>query len=119
MVKIGINGFGRIGRIVARQLYLNPAFRKNIKIVAVNDLSDPKDLAFCMKYDSTHGALPLPVGHDAESITIDGDKIHCLKQPDPQNSAGTNSASTSFSNAPAVTRIAKARLSISKPAQKK
>ncbi len=83
MVKIGINGFGRIGRIVARQLYLNPELRKKIRIVAVNDLSDPKDLAFCMKYDSTHGTLPFPVVHDAESISIDGDKIACLKQADP------------------------------------
>ena len=83
MVKIGINGFGRIGRIVARQLYFNPELRKKIRLVAINDLSDSKDLAFCMKYDSTHGTLPFAVSHDAESLSIDGDKILCLKQADP------------------------------------
>lgn len=83
MLKIGINGFGRIGRIVARQLYLSPELRKKIKIVAVNDLAPPSELAFAMKYDSTHGKLPVSISHDAESLTIDGDRIACIKQPDP------------------------------------
>jgi glyceraldehyde 3-phosphate dehydrogenase len=84
MVKIGINGFGRIGRIVARQLYTNPELRKQIQLVAVNDLAAPKELAFLVDHDSVHGRLPYKVSSDAESITIDGDKIACLKQPDPK-----------------------------------
>lgn len=83
MVKIGINGFGRIGRIVARQLYSNPELRKSIQIMSVNDLADPADLAFSMKYDSTHGKLPFAISSDASSLTIDGDKIKCHKIANP------------------------------------
>ena len=52
-LKLGINGFGRIGRSVFRQLLDN----KNITIVAINDLTDPSTLAHLLKYDSTHGVL--------------------------------------------------------------
>lgn len=83
MVKIGINGFGRIGRIVARQLYASPELRKSIRLVGVNDLSTPAELAFMMKYDSVHGKVPYAVTHDAESITIDGDKVAVAKVADP------------------------------------
>ncbi len=82
-MKIAINGFGRIGRIVARQLFTNPEYRKSLELVAVNDLASPKDLAFSMKYDSTHGKLPVSISHDEESITIDGHRIQVIKQADP------------------------------------
>lgn len=82
-MKIAINGFGRIGRIVARNLFANPEYRKNLELVAVNDLAAPGDLAFSMKYDSTHGRLPYSITSDAESITIDGKRIACIKQADP------------------------------------
>lgn len=82
-MKIAINGFGRIGRIVARQLFTNPQYRKSLQLVAVNDLATPAELAFSMKYDSTHGKLPVSITSDSESITIDGQKIACIKQPDP------------------------------------
>jgi len=83
MLKIGINGFGRIGRIVARQLYSNPELRKKLQIVAVNDMSTPKELAFLFKRDSVHGTYAGTVTHDAESISIDGQKIAVWKQTDP------------------------------------
>lgn len=82
-MKIAINGFGRIGRIVARQLFTHPEYRKSLQLVAVNDLATPAELAFSMKYDSTHGQLPVSITSDNESITIDGQKIACIKQPDP------------------------------------
>lgn len=84
MVKIGITGFGRIGRIVARQLFLNPELRKHIQLAAINDLGDAKANAHSFKYDSTHGRFPMPVSHDAESITIDGQKIPFVKYADPK-----------------------------------
>jgi glyceraldehyde 3-phosphate dehydrogenase len=83
MLKIGINGFGRIGRIVARQLYSNPDFAKKLQIVAVNDMSSPEELAFLFKRDSVHGTWKGTVTHDKESITINGNKIAVLKQTDP------------------------------------
>jgi len=80
-MKIAINGFGRIGRIIARNLFLNPEHRKTLQLVAVNDLATPQELAFSLKYDSTHGTYPLDIKSDAESITIDGHRIACIKQP--------------------------------------
>ncbi len=82
-MKIAINGFGRIGRVVARQLFSNPQLRKSLELVAVNDLAAPEDLAFSLKYDTTHGKLPFEVKHDAESITVDGQRFACLKVANP------------------------------------
>jgi len=82
-MKIAINGFGRIGRVVARQLFTNPALRGKLELVAINDLSAPSDLAFSLKYDSTHGKLPFEISSDAESITVDGKKFACLKISNP------------------------------------
>jgi glyceraldehyde 3-phosphate dehydrogenase len=82
-MKIAINGFGRIGRIVARQLFSNPEYRKNLNLVAINDLATPQELAFSFKYDSTHGTFPTEVSSDAESMTVDGHKFHCLKVANP------------------------------------
>jgi len=82
-MKVAINGFGRIGRIVARQLFTHSEYRKNLELVAVNDLASPKDLAFSMKYDSTHGKLPVSITSDEESITIDGHRFQVIKQADP------------------------------------
>jgi len=83
-MNIAINGFGRIGRIVARQLFANPELRKNLNLVAINDLATPGELAHSFKYDSTHGTYRLDVKSDAESITIDGHKFQCLKLSKPE-----------------------------------
>jgi glyceraldehyde 3-phosphate dehydrogenase len=82
-MKIAINGFGRIGRVTARALFSNSELRKQLELVAINDLASPKDLAFAMKHDSTHGKLPFEISFDAESITIDGLRFACLKIPNP------------------------------------
>ena len=79
-LRVGINGFGRIGRQVVRAAMERKA---NFDIVAVNDLTDTKTLAHLFTYDSVHGKFNGTVSHDAESITINGDKIKVLKEKDP------------------------------------
>src|ERR1039458_8451098 len=78
-VKVGINGFGRIGRNVLRTA-LND---KNLEFVAVNDLTDPKTLAHLLKYDSILGNLPNTITAGADSISIDGKTIKVFKEKDP------------------------------------
>jgi glyceraldehyde 3-phosphate dehydrogenase len=78
-VKVGINGFGRIGRNVLRA----GLHRKDIEFVAVNDLTDTKTLAHLLKYDSVLGPLAETVSHDADSITVAGKKIKVFAQKDP------------------------------------
>jgi len=78
-IKVGINGFGRIGRNVLRTA-LND---KNIDIVAVNDLTSPKTLAHLLKYDSILGNLPNKITAGDDSIDIDGKKIHVFGEKDP------------------------------------
>jgi glyceraldehyde 3-phosphate dehydrogenase len=79
-LRVGINGFGRIGRQVVRAAKERGAA---LDIVAINDLTDTKTLAHLFKYDSVHGRFDGEVSHDAESITINGDKIKVLKEKDP------------------------------------
>ncbi len=79
-LRVGINGFGRIGRQVVRAAKERGAA---IDFVAINDLTDTKTLAHLFKYDSVHGRFEGEVSHDAESITINGDKIKVLKEKDP------------------------------------
>jgi len=78
-IKVGINGFGRIGRNVLRTA-LNDS---NIDIVAVNDLTSPKTLAHLLKYDSILGNLPNNITATDDSIDIDGKKIHVFAEKDP------------------------------------
>jgi glyceraldehyde 3-phosphate dehydrogenase len=78
-VKVGINGFGRIGRNVLRAS-LND---KNLDFVAVNDLTDPKTLAHLLKYDSILGNLPNHITSGPDSISVDGKTIKVFKEKDP------------------------------------
>jgi len=78
-VKVAINGFGRIGRLVYRQT-LND---NDIDIVAVNDLTDPAALAHLLKYDSVHGRFPGEVRVDGDTIHAGSDSFRVLSQPDP------------------------------------
>ncbi len=78
-VKVAINGFGRIGRLVYRQT-LND---NDIDIVAVNDLTDPATLAHLLKYDSVHGRFPGDVKVDGDIIHAGRDSFRVLSQPDP------------------------------------
>ena len=78
--KVGINGFGRIGRNFYRAyLKKNPGF----EIVAVNDLADPDVLAHVLKYDSSHGVLDAEIGHGDGEITVDGKSLEVLSERDP------------------------------------
>src|SRR5256714_9358371 len=78
-IKVGINGFGRIGRNVLRASLKDP----NLEFVAVNDLTEPKTLAHLLKYDSVVGNLPKTVTAGADSITVDGKTIKVFKEKDP------------------------------------
>ncbi len=78
-VRVGINGFGRIGRSFLRACY----GREDIQIVAVNDLTDTKTLAHLLKYDSVHGPFLGHVSADDDSIYVDGNKIKVFSQRDP------------------------------------
>jgi glyceraldehyde 3-phosphate dehydrogenase len=78
-IKVGINGFGRIGRNVLRASLNDP----NLDFVAVNDLTDPKTLAHLLKYDSVLGNLPNKVSAGPDSITVDGKTIKVFKEKDP------------------------------------
>src|SRR5262252_381023 len=78
-VKVGINGFGRIGRNVLRASLAD----KNLDFVAVNDLTDPKTLAHLLKYDSILGNLPNKISAGADSISIDGRTIKVFPEKDP------------------------------------
>ena len=78
-VKVGINGFGRIGRNVFRSALGNP----DIEFVAVNDLTTPATLAHLLKYDSILGNLKHEITADADSITVDGKKIKVFAERDP------------------------------------
>ncbi len=78
-MNVAINGFGRIGRISYRAL-LN---KKNIEVVAINDLTDTKTLAHLFKYDSLHGIFEGKVEHDAENLIINGKKIRVYSAKDP------------------------------------
>jgi glyceraldehyde 3-phosphate dehydrogenase len=78
-VKVGINGFGRIGRNIYRASLGDPA----IEIVAVNDITDPKTLAYLLKYDSILGNLTHNVTHTDNSIAVDGKAFRVFKEKDP------------------------------------
>jgi glyceraldehyde 3-phosphate dehydrogenase len=78
-VRIGINGFGRIGRLVMRIGSYDPAFQ----FVGVNDLVPADNLAYLLKYDSTHGRFDGVVQEDAGAIVINGQRVNCSAERDP------------------------------------
>ncbi|WP_270221052.1 type I glyceraldehyde-3-phosphate dehydrogenase [Kosakonia cowanii] len=79
MVKVGINGFGRIGRNVLRAALGNA----EVEIVAINDLTDSKTLAHLLKYDSLSGTLPVPVEAGESELRVDGKAIRVFSERDP------------------------------------
>ncbi len=81
-IKVAINGFGRIGRNIARAIYEGHR-EKEIQLVAINDLTDIKTNEHLLKYDSVHGRFPAEVGSDANSIIINGDKIRVCAEKNP------------------------------------
>ncbi|NMB37963.1 MAG: type I glyceraldehyde-3-phosphate dehydrogenase [Firmicutes bacterium] len=80
-VKVGINGFGRIGRLVFRGALDNP----NIDVVAINDLTDAAMLAHLLKYDSVHGKFDADISVDGDFIVVNGKRIRVFAERDPKN----------------------------------
>ncbi len=78
-VKVAINGFGRIGRLVYRQIYN----MQGIDVVAINDLTSPKVLAHLLKYDSAQGRFDAEVKSSDDSIIVNGDVVKIYAQKDP------------------------------------
>jgi glyceraldehyde-3-phosphate dehydrogenase type I len=81
MKKVGINGLGRIGRLVLRHYMTNPS--KDIEIIAANDLTPIDDLAYLIRFDSVHGKVPYNVNFGSDSIQLDAKKIMILHETDP------------------------------------
>jgi glyceraldehyde 3-phosphate dehydrogenase len=81
-VKLGINGYGRIGRNVLRALY-ESGKRSQLQIVAINDLGDAKINAHLTRYDTAHGRFDKEVKVDGDALVIDGDRIRVLSERDP------------------------------------
>ena len=80
-IKVGINGFGRIGRMVFRAAVEN--FSKDIEIVGINDLLDPEYLAYMLKYDSVHGIFNHDIKVEGNYMIVDGQKIRLTAEKDP------------------------------------
>ena len=81
-IKVGINGYGRIGRNVLRALY-EGKHNGEIQIVALNDLGDAKTNAHLTQYDTVHGRFPAEVKVDGDSLVVNGDRIRVLAERDP------------------------------------
>lgn len=79
-IRIGINGFGRIGRTLFRMLLKHP----ELQVVAINDIGDAKTLAHLLKYDSVHGMLDRNISHSEDHIHIDDQKIPLLREDSPE-----------------------------------
>ncbi|MCI1985213.1 MAG: type I glyceraldehyde-3-phosphate dehydrogenase [Lactobacillus sp.] len=84
-VKIGINGFGRIGRLAFRRIFELGAQSGDIEVVAINDLTSPAMLAHLLKYDSTHGTFPGEVSATDNGIVVNGKEYRVYAEPQAQN----------------------------------
>lgn len=80
-IKVGINGFGRIGRLVFRAM----AERDNVEVVGINDLIDAEYMAYMLKYDSVHGAFKGEVSVEGKDLVVNGKKIRVTAEKDPNN----------------------------------
>jgi glyceraldehyde 3-phosphate dehydrogenase len=81
MIKIGINGFGRIGRLALRSTLKN----SEVEVVAINDLVDIEYLAYMLKYDSTHGSLSDDISVDGDHLVLNGKKVRVTSEREPSN----------------------------------
>ncbi|MEZ4796018.1 MAG: type I glyceraldehyde-3-phosphate dehydrogenase [Flavobacteriaceae bacterium] len=86
MIKVAINGFGRIGRRVFRLLHEHP----RIEVVAINDLADSKTLSHLLKYDSIHGIFSTPITYDEHHIIVNNNKIAFSNHSHPKNTNWNN-----------------------------
>ncbi len=115
-IRIGINGFGRIGRNVFRALRQNAA---DIEVIAVNDLTDTATLAHLLKYDSVHGRFDGEVNVEGDALLVDGKGMKVLAERDPERlpwkDLGVDIVWNQRGSSPSETR----RHFISAPAQKR
>jgi glyceraldehyde 3-phosphate dehydrogenase len=81
MIKVGINGFGRIGRLAFREITESD----KMEVVAINDLSSPAKLAYLLKYDSNQGTFKKNVTHNDHALIIDGKPVAAYAERDPHN----------------------------------
>jgi D-erythrose 4-phosphate dehydrogenase len=81
-IKLAINGFGRIGRNIVRALY-ESGLEDQIKIVAINELADPKGIAHLLKYDTSHGRFSFPVNLGEDTLTVANDSIALFAEENP------------------------------------
>ena len=79
-VKVAINGFGRIGRLAFRIMFGNDDF----EVVAINDLTDAKQLAYLLKYDSSQGRYNKEVSYEGNDLIVEGKRIPIFSQRDPE-----------------------------------
>ncbi len=80
-IKVGINGFGRIGRLVFRAM----TERDNIEVVGINDLINAEYMAYMLKYDSVHGIFPGEVSVEGNDLVVNGKRIRVTAERDPNN----------------------------------
>jgi glyceraldehyde 3-phosphate dehydrogenase len=115
-VRVGINGFGRIGRNVFRAA---KAAGADVDFVAVNDLTDAKTLAHLLKYDSILGPYPGTVEVSDDGLSVDGDELQVSPRRDPASCRGATSAWTSSSSRPASSRPRRRRQAPRRPARRR
>ena len=93
-MKVGINGFGRIGRQVFRILH-----ERGVEVALINDLTDNKTLAHLLKYDSTYGRFPGAVGYDEENLYVDGKAIRATASASRAGSSRSSGAGVPWATA--------------------
>ena len=80
-IKVGINGFGRIGRLVFKAM----TERDNIEVVGINDLIDAEYMAYMLKYDSVHGQFKGEISVEGNDLVVNGNRIRVTAEKDPNN----------------------------------
>lgn len=83
MINVAINGFGRIGRLIARLLLKDTTLHSKIRLVAINDLASSENMAYLLGYDTVHGRFPLDLEIQENHWKIKGNKVQILNEPDP------------------------------------
>ena len=82
-IRVGINGFGRIGRLTYRAIYEKYGLNGNVQVVAINDLTDAKTNAHLLEFDSNYGPFRGHVSYEGNDLVVDGQKIKVFAEKDP------------------------------------
>ena len=100
-IRVGINGFGRIGRLTYRAIYEKYGLNGDVQVVALNDLTDAKTNAHLLEFDSNYGPFKGRVGHEGNDLVVDGHTIKVFAEKDPGAIPGAARTCRSWSRAPA------------------